>query len=79
MFVHVCVCVSPLSLLGNSWVKNPSIVARQRLDRNVTALTNIMRYYVYITCPHNCFVVCADRVISKESRRLVFPRNSRYV
>jgi hypothetical protein len=30
----------PLSLLGNSSVKNPLIVARQRLGRNVTAVTN---------------------------------------
>jgi hypothetical protein len=48
----MCVCVPPLSLLGNGSVKipssllgncslkNPLIVARQRLGRNVTALTN---------------------------------------
>jgi hypothetical protein len=29
-----------LSLLGNGSVKNPLIVARKRLDRNVTAVTN---------------------------------------
>jgi hypothetical protein len=29
-----------LSLLGNGSVKNPLIVARQRLGRNVTAVTN---------------------------------------
>jgi hypothetical protein len=30
----------PLSLLGNNSVKNPSMVARQRLGRNVTVVTN---------------------------------------
>jgi hypothetical protein len=30
----------PLSLLGNGWVKIALIVARQRLGRNVTAVTN---------------------------------------
>jgi hypothetical protein len=30
----------PLSLLGNGSVKKPTIVATQRLDRNVTAVTN---------------------------------------
>jgi hypothetical protein len=30
----------PLSLLGNGSVKNPPIVARQRLGRDVTAVTN---------------------------------------
>jgi hypothetical protein len=51
--VCVCVCVSPLSLLCNSSVKvslsllgNGSvktlIVARQRLGRNVTAVTNTL-------------------------------------
>jgi hypothetical protein len=50
--VCVCVCLSPLSLLGNGSVKifltvarrrlckNPPIVARQRLGRNFTAVTN---------------------------------------
>jgi hypothetical protein len=32
--VCVCVCVSPLSLLGNSSVKNFLIVARQLLGKN---------------------------------------------
>jgi hypothetical protein len=48
----VCVCVSPLSLLGNGSVKisaivarqrlgkNSGIAARQRLGRKVTAVTN---------------------------------------
>jgi hypothetical protein len=39
--VCVCVCVSPVSLLDNGSVKIPPIVARQRLGRNVTAVTNI--------------------------------------
>jgi hypothetical protein len=30
---HVAVCVSPLSLLGNGSVKNPLIVATQRLRK----------------------------------------------
>jgi hypothetical protein len=30
----------PVSLLGHASVKNPLIVAKQRLDRNVTAVTN---------------------------------------
>jgi hypothetical protein len=47
----VCLCIplsllgngsakSPLSLLGNGSVKKPAIVARQRLDENVTAVTS---------------------------------------
>jgi hypothetical protein len=40
--VAVCVCVrdSPPSLLSNRSVKNLPIVAKQRLGRNFTAVTN---------------------------------------
>jgi hypothetical protein len=34
------VCVSPQSLLGNGSVKIPLAVARKRLCRNVTVVTN---------------------------------------
>jgi hypothetical protein len=52
--------------------KHPPIVARQSLGRNVTAVPNIMRYYVYIMrspcclCPHNCFVFYAVRVVLRK-------------
>jgi hypothetical protein len=36
----VCLCESPLSLLGNRSVKKSLTVARQRLGRNITAVTN---------------------------------------
>jgi hypothetical protein len=38
--LSVCVSVYSLLVLGNGSVKNPLIVARQRLGRNVTAVTN---------------------------------------
>jgi hypothetical protein len=42
--LSVCVCVYPISLLGNCSVKIPPIVARKWLGRNVTAVT-----YTHVT------------------------------
>jgi hypothetical protein len=51
------------------------IVARQRLGKNVSAATNTRRYNRRIV---GRVVFCADRVLSKESRRLVLPRTYCY-
>jgi hypothetical protein len=71
----VCVCVSPLSLLGNDSVKVPLSL----LGNGSVKIPIVCVYYEIIllaVCPHNCFVFYAARVISKESRQLVFPRTS---
>jgi hypothetical protein len=51
----------------------PPIVARQRLNKNVTAATN-----THITVEEllDAFFCYAVRAVSKENRRLVLPRTS---
>jgi hypothetical protein len=78
--VRVCVCVSPLSLLGNASVKVPLPLLG---NGSVKIPTTYLVYYeitllslsgcVY---PHICFVFYAVRVVSKESKRLVLPSTS---
>jgi hypothetical protein len=62
--VRACFCVSPLSLLGNGSVKLPlSLLGSGLVKVPLSLLGN--GYFFY-----------AVRVLSKESRRLVFPRTS---
>jgi hypothetical protein len=62
----------PLSLVCNSSVKNPPIVARQRLGRDVTAVTNT---HVTIEEMLGASFQCGPCRI-KESRLLGLPRTS---
>jgi hypothetical protein len=69
----VCVCVSPPIVASNGSVKSPLIIARQRLGRNVTTVTNIHATIEVLDWSRR---VGPCRI--KESRRLVLPRTSCY-
>jgi hypothetical protein len=78
--VCVCVCVSPLSLLGNGSVKVPlSLLSNGsvRIPPDSCVYYEITLISMCLSVwPHNCLVFYAVRVILKGRKRLVLPRTS---
>jgi hypothetical protein len=69
--VCVCVCIPPLSLLENGSVKMSPILARQRLGRNVSAVTNThAKIYEFLEASISMWPV------SYQGKCLVLPRTS---
>jgi energy-converting hydrogenase Eha subunit C len=77
--LYVCLCIPPLSLLGNGSVK----VSLSLLGNGSVKIPTSCVYYEITLlsvclCQHICFVFYAVRVVSKDSRRLVPLRTSCY-